>query len=69
MTLPNPVDYAVPAFVAFVLIEMLIVRRANRARYEARDTLISLSMGLGSTIAGALTAGVSTMAETIAMAE
>ena len=57
MTLPNPVDYAVPAFVALVLIEMLVVRRANRDRYEPRDTLISLSMGLGSTIAGALTAG------------
>ncbi len=57
MTLPNPVDYAVPAFVALVLIEMLVVRRAYRDRYEPKDTLISLSMGLGSTIAGALTAG------------
>ncbi len=57
MTLPNPVDYAVPAFVALVLIEMFVVRRANRDRYEPRDTLTSLSMGLGSTIAGALTAG------------
>jgi sterol desaturase/sphingolipid hydroxylase (fatty acid hydroxylase superfamily) len=56
--LPNPVDYAVPAFVVLVLIEMFIVRRANRDRYEARDTLTSLSMGLGSTVAGALTAGV-----------
>ena len=55
--LPNPVDYAVPAFVALVLIEMIVVRRANRDRYEPRDTLTSLSMGLGSTIAGALTAG------------
>jgi sterol desaturase/sphingolipid hydroxylase (fatty acid hydroxylase superfamily) len=55
--LPNPVDYAVPAFVALVLMEMLVVRRANRDRYEPRDTLTSLSLGLGSTIAGALTAG------------
>jgi sterol desaturase/sphingolipid hydroxylase (fatty acid hydroxylase superfamily) len=54
---PNPVDYAVPAFVALVLIEMLIVRSAHRERYEARDTLTSLAMGLGSTIAGGLTAG------------
>jgi sterol desaturase/sphingolipid hydroxylase (fatty acid hydroxylase superfamily) len=54
---PNPVDYAVPFFVALVLIEMLIVRRAFRERYEARDTLTSLAMGLGSTIAGGLTAG------------
>ena len=50
MTLPNPVDYAVPAFVALVLIEMFVVRRANRDRYEPRDTLTSLSMGLGSKI-------------------
>ncbi len=54
---PNPVDYAVPFFVGLVLIEMLIVRRAFRERYEARDTLTSLAMGLGSTIAGGLTAG------------
>jgi sterol desaturase/sphingolipid hydroxylase (fatty acid hydroxylase superfamily) len=54
---PNPVDYAVPAFVVLVLIEMVVVRRRHRDRYEARDTLTSLSLGLGSTIAGALTAG------------
>jgi sterol desaturase/sphingolipid hydroxylase (fatty acid hydroxylase superfamily) len=54
---PNPVDYAVPAFVALVLIEMVIVRARHRERYEARDTLTSLAMGLGSTVAGALTAG------------
>ncbi len=56
MSLPNPVDYAVPAFVTLVLVEMIIVHRAHRARYEPKDTLTSLSMGLGSTIAGALTA-------------
>jgi sterol desaturase/sphingolipid hydroxylase (fatty acid hydroxylase superfamily) len=54
---PNPVDYAVPIFVALVLAEMLWVRRRNPARYEARDTLTSLAMGLGSTVAGALAAG------------
>ena len=57
MTLPNPVDYAVPGFVALVLIEMLVVRRRHRERYEPSDTLTSLAMGLGSTVAGALTAG------------
>lgn len=55
--LPNPVDFAVPAFVLLVLIEMLIARRRDRSRYNARDTLTSLSLGLGSTIAGVLTAG------------
>jgi sterol desaturase/sphingolipid hydroxylase (fatty acid hydroxylase superfamily) len=55
--LPNPVDYAVPGFVILVLIEMLVVRRGDRMRYEPADTLTSLAMGLGSTVAGALTAG------------
>jgi sterol desaturase/sphingolipid hydroxylase (fatty acid hydroxylase superfamily) len=55
--LPNPVDYAVPGFVMLVLIEMLIVRRGDRTRYEPADTLTSLAMGLGSTVAGALAAG------------
>ena len=57
VTLPNPTDYAVPGFVALVLAEMLFVRTRNRAAYEARDTLTSLLMGLGSTVAGALSAG------------
>jgi sterol desaturase/sphingolipid hydroxylase (fatty acid hydroxylase superfamily) len=56
--LPSPVDYAVPVFVALIVAEMLVVRRRNRANYEPGDTLTSLMMGLGSTVAGALTAGV-----------
>jgi sterol desaturase/sphingolipid hydroxylase (fatty acid hydroxylase superfamily) len=56
-TLPNPVDYAVPAFVLLVVAEMLIVRRAARHRYEPRDTLTSLALGLGSTVAALFTGG------------
>ena len=56
--LPNPIDFAVPAFVALIVVEMLIVRGRNRADYEPSDTLTSLLMGLGSTVAGALSAGV-----------
>lgn len=55
--LPNPVDIAVPGFIALVLLEMLAARRRDRGRYNARDTLTSLSLGLGSTVAGVLTAG------------
>lgn len=55
--LPNPVDYAVPGFVALVFIEMLVARRRNRARYEPMDTLTSLLFGFGSSVAGLLTAG------------
>lgn len=55
--LPNPVDYAVPAFVLLMLAEIAAYRlrgRAGTAGYEPRDTLTSLLLGLGSTAAGAL---------------
>jgi sterol desaturase/sphingolipid hydroxylase (fatty acid hydroxylase superfamily) len=55
--LPNPVDYAVPAFVLLMLAEIAAYRlrgRAGTAGYEPSDTLTSLLLGLGSTAAGAL---------------
>jgi len=55
--LPDPVDYAVPAFVLLVFVEMLIARAKDRRRYCPKDTLTSLLLGFGSTIAGALSAG------------
>ncbi|MFV0645130.1 MAG: sterol desaturase family protein [Sphingomonadaceae bacterium] len=54
----NPVDFAIPAFVLLVLAEILWARKQNPDAYEPRDTLLSLSFGLGSTIAGLVTAGV-----------
>jgi sterol desaturase/sphingolipid hydroxylase (fatty acid hydroxylase superfamily) len=53
----NPVDYAVPGFILLVLIEMLWARAKAPEKYEPRDTLVSLGMGVGSTVAGLLTAG------------
>jgi sterol desaturase/sphingolipid hydroxylase (fatty acid hydroxylase superfamily) len=53
----NPVDYAVPGFVALVLIEMLWARTRTPEAYEPRDTLVSLAMGLGSNASGIATAG------------
>ena len=55
--LPNPVDLAVPLFVLLVLGEMWLSRSRGRHRYEPRDTLTSLMLGLGSTVAGLLTGG------------
>ncbi len=55
--LPNPVDYAVPAFVLLIFLEMLWARRHAPEKYEPKDTLASLAFGLGSTVAGAITAG------------
>lgn len=57
MHLPDPVDYAVPAFVLLVLAEMLVAWAGVRTRYEPRDTLTSLALGLGSTVAGAIVGG------------
>lgn len=56
--LPNPVDFAIPAFVLLVLAEMVVARLRDRSRYCPKDTLTSLALGLGSTVAGLLTAGV-----------
>ncbi|MGQ7830086.1 sterol desaturase family protein [Altererythrobacter sp. Z27] len=53
----SPVDYAVPGFVALVLVEMIWARFRRREAYEARDTLVSLAFGLGSTVSGLLTGG------------
>ncbi|WP_448662687.1 sterol desaturase family protein [Sphingomonas sp. CJ20] len=63
-SLPDPVTLAIPAFVALVLIEMLVARAKDRRRYCPRDTLTSLLLGLGSTVAGLLSAGL-----VLAMAE
>ena len=55
--LPDPVSLAIPLFVVLVVAEMAIARRHARHRYEPRDTLTSLMLGFGSTIAGLLTGG------------
>ena len=54
----SPTEYAVPGFVALVLIEMLWARRARSDAYEPRDTLTSLAFGLGSTVSALLFGGV-----------
>ena len=53
----DPVAIAIPAFVLFVVIELLAVRLGWRGDYDWRDTGTSLAMGLGNTITGALLAG------------
>jgi sterol desaturase/sphingolipid hydroxylase (fatty acid hydroxylase superfamily) len=52
--LPDPVAYAVPGFILLLIVEMIVSRRQDRSRYEARDTLTSLLLGTGSQVAGAL---------------
>lgn len=55
--LPDPVDFAVPAFIALVLVEMLVARFRDPRRYDPRDTLTSLLLGFGSSIAGIVSLG------------
>jgi sterol desaturase/sphingolipid hydroxylase (fatty acid hydroxylase superfamily) len=57
LKLPDPVQLAVPAFVVLIVLEMVLTKRTGRGRYDWRDVGASLTLGLGSTIAGALTAG------------
>jgi sterol desaturase/sphingolipid hydroxylase (fatty acid hydroxylase superfamily) len=56
----SPVDYATPFFILLILLEMAWAKRRAPNEYEAKDTLISLAMGLGSTVVNALTAGLVT---------
>jgi sterol desaturase/sphingolipid hydroxylase (fatty acid hydroxylase superfamily) len=57
MKLADPVTLAIPAFVLLVLAEMVVARIKDRSRYEPRDTLTSLALGTGSTVAGVLSGG------------
>jgi len=55
--LPDPVTYAIPAFIALMLAEIVAYRvrgSDGTAGYEARDTLTSLLLGLGNVVAGAV---------------
>lgn len=57
--LPDIVTYAIPGFVLLVLAEMLVAWARDRTRYCPKDTLTSLALGLGSTVAGGLVLGAS----------
>jgi len=52
MTLFDPVKLAIPAFVVLIMLEMALVRRRGVGRYDWRDAGVSLTLGLGSTVAG-----------------
>ncbi|MCB9570116.1 MAG: sterol desaturase family protein [Myxococcales bacterium] len=54
---PNIVRYAIPFFILFMGIEIVIWRVFHRGRYETRDTAASLAMGLGNQIVGLLPGG------------
>lgn len=55
----DPVTLATPLFILTIILEIVLTRLGKvKARYEAKDTAVSLGMGLGSTVAGVLLGGV-----------
>lgn len=52
--LPDPVQIAVPFFIALILLEMVAVRSGARGAYCPKDTFTSLMMGFGNTMAAVL---------------
>lgn len=58
--LPSPTTLAIPAFTTLVLLEWWMVRIGRASgKYENRDAIVSILMGLGNVVVGALTASVS----------
>ncbi len=59
MQLPDPVTFAIPAFVLLIIIEAVIGRYAPaKSNYETRDSAASLLMGLGNFAIGLVNFGV-----------
>ncbi|MBV1901706.1 MAG: sterol desaturase family protein [Kordiimonadaceae bacterium] len=54
----KPIDVAIPFFIGFMLLEIIYGWKTGRIKYEGKDTLTSLTMSIGTTIAGALTLGI-----------
>ena len=53
----NPTDFAIPAFIGLIIIEMIWAKRNAPEKYEPGDTLNSLLFGFGSSVAGLLLGG------------
>lgn len=51
----DPTVYAIPVFIAFILIEVIINIRRNLELYEFKDSAACISMGLGVVVIGILT--------------
>jgi sterol desaturase/sphingolipid hydroxylase (fatty acid hydroxylase superfamily) len=57
MSLPDPVQLAIPAFIIAMMLEMFAIRAGARGAYDWRDTGTSLVMGIGNTMAAILFGG------------
>lgn len=60
ITFPDVTSYGIPIYVAAILFEMVYVRLKGRGgRYELRDAMTSLAMGVGSVVVGLVLGGMS----------
>ena len=50
--IPNIILYAIPFFIATVLIEGLVIYKKSPKTYNLKDTIASLTMGIGSVLIG-----------------
>lgn len=53
--LPNIILYAIPFFVASIILEIYVLYKQHRKSYSTKDALTSISMGLGNVLLGFLT--------------
>ena len=49
---PNLIHYAIPFFVGFILLEVVLSAYFRRKTYEAKDAFSSIAMGLGNVLTG-----------------
>ena len=52
MELPNLIHFAIPFFVGFIVLEVIITTRMKADFYHTRDALSSIAMGLGNVFIG-----------------
>ena len=53
--IPNLIHYAIPFFILTVIIEGIAIFKRNPKTYEMKDTLASISMGIGNVLVGLVT--------------
>ncbi len=54
---PNLIHFAIPFFIASMLLELFITTKKNIKSYEPKDALTSIAMGLGNVFIGLLSKG------------
>lgn len=60
--MPDIITYAVPGFVALILIEMIYVRATHKGRYQFADSATSLAMGFGNQVSKLLVGAIAVTA-------